>query len=101
MSDTAVCVYANAVPGPFSDRTARLTVAGQFSLPNVGSTVLTMEYVLGQINNDTSAGFVAPTRAALATAHSGDGQLREGDMVQINHTQFMVTGDYFAEWSGE
>ena len=32
----------------------------------------------------------------------GDGgRLREGDMVQIDHTQFMVTADNFAEWSGE
>ncbi|WP_051558483.1 hypothetical protein [Mycolicibacterium austroafricanum] len=101
MSDTRVCIYANEVAGPFTDRTARLTIVGQFSLPNVGSTALTMEYVLGQINNETSAGFVAPTRVALAEVHGGDGQLREGDMVQINHTQFMVTADNFAEWSGE
>lgn len=101
MSDTAVCVYANAVPGPFTDRTAQLTIAGQFSLPNVGSTVLTMEYVRGQINNETTAAFVAPTRTVLAAVHGGDGSLREGDMVQIDHTQFMVTADGFASWSGE
>lgn len=100
MSDTQVCVYANEVTGPFSDRTARLTVVGQFALPNVGSTVLTMEYVLGQINNGTSAAFVAPARAAI-DALRGAGGLREGDMVQVNSTQFAVTADYFAEWKGQ
>lgn len=102
MSDTNVCVYANTVAGPFSDRTAHLTVAGQFSLPNVGSTVLTMEYVLGQINNETAARFVGPTRQAIAAVRGGDAAgLREGDIVQINNTQFVVTADYFKEWSGE
>lgn len=100
MSDTRVCVYANEVAGPFTDRTARLTIVGQFALPNVGSTVLTMEYVLGQINNATSAAFVAPARAAIA-ALRGAGGLREGDMVQVDSTQFAVTADYFTAWSGE
>lgn len=100
MSDTRVCIYANEVAGPFTDRTARLTIVGQFSLPNVGSTVLTMEYLLGQINNETSAAFVGPTRKAIA-ALRGAGGLREGDMVQVNSTQFKVTADNFAEWSGE
>lgn len=102
MSDTNVCVYANAVAGPFSDRTAQLTVVGQFTLPNVGSTVLTMEYVLGQINNETSAGFVGPTRQAIVALRGGDeAGLREGDIVQVNNTQFAVTADFFKEWSGE
>lgn len=102
MSDIPVCVYANTAPGPFSDRTARLTVVGQFELPNVGSTVLTMEYVLGQINNRTSAQFVAPTRDAIAAVRGADAaDLREGDIIQVGRAQFVVTTEGFAEWAGE
>jgi hypothetical protein len=101
MRDMPVCVYANLVPGPFSDRTAILRVVGQFDLPNVGSTALTMEYVLGQLNNRTSARFVLPTLDAIAAVRgAGAAELREGDIVQVGSAQFVVTAGGFEEWSG-
>lgn len=84
MKDVAVCIYANEVEGPFSDNTARLTVVGQFRVPNVGSTDFTLEYVIGQIKNRTTAKFVAPVREELAKMGRESEELRSGDMIQLN-----------------
>lgn len=108
MSNVNVTVYANEVEGPFSDDTARLRVVGDFMLPNVGSSVLTLEYVIGQVNNETSAKFVGPVREAIATLRGDDGaDLRVGDVIRLDgayhctHWSVAASDRVQEEWGGE
>jgi len=98
MRNVKVAVYGNAVEGPFSDATARMTLVGQFEVPNVGSSMLTLEYIAGQYYNRTSAKFVAPLREALGR------NLRAGDVINLDHQDYMIVqsarGLRFEEYKG-
>lgn len=84
MHNIDVAVYANEVEGAFSDDTAALQLVAQFQLPNVGSSVMTLEYVLGQYNNNTRARFVEPLRKVLGR------DLRLGDVIMVGYDYFSV-----------
>ena len=98
MRNVKVAVYGNKVPGQFDDRTAIMSLVGQFEVPNVGSSLATLEYVAGQINNRTSAKFVEPVRHELGR------DLRAGDVINLDHQDYMVTqtigGLRFEEYTG-
>lgn len=98
MRNVKVAVYGNDVQGPFDDRTARMSLVGQFEVVNVGSSMLTLEFIAGQINNRTSAKFVEPVRHALGRA------LRAGDVINLDHQDYLVDqtvgGFRFSEYVG-
>ncbi|ACH62077.1 hypothetical protein MYRNA_69 [Mycobacterium phage Myrna] len=79
-----VAVYGNRVAGPFDDRTADMFLVDQFEIPNVGSTIAALEYVVGQINNRSSAKFVAPAFEQLGR------NIRAGDVINLDHQDYVV-----------
>ncbi|ASZ74650.1 hypothetical protein KHO57_gp075 [Mycobacterium phage Phabba] len=98
MRNISVAVYGNKVQGQFDDRTAIMSLVGQFEVPNVGSSLAALEFVAGQINNRTSAKFVEPTRHALGR------DLRAGDVITLDSQDYMITqtvgGLRFEEYTG-
>ncbi|QZE10415.1 hypothetical protein SEA_SCOOBYDOOBYDOO_64 [Mycobacterium phage ScoobyDoobyDoo] len=81
-----VAVYGNRTLGPYNERTADLLLVGQFQLPDLGSSMLALEYVVGQINNRSRAKFVAPIVEQLGR------NIRTGDAISLDGKDYLVTG---------